>query len=418
MLGGTLGTLAQRLGLRESVSPTPGIFVLDPGFGEAFGHHPALNRMIIAYCEEHGLPTRVFANKRCPPTVLNELGATPIFNISIYDPMPATWQQTLRKLSLSNRESAVNLKQSLGRSISGNIVVLHTIGHWNFRGIYDWARRLTNRRDDLTFKLLFRFEHTFSAVPRDVDSEIEGVLRDFYKKTISAWQKLSFRVEFFVDSVVLEQEYKSICPADYKILPVQVEFPDDASRVQPPSRYDHDPVFLFVGNAREEKGIGLLVEAIDYYLAHGQKGRFVVQSLDLAPPDIARNVSAKGIIEILDRPFVGQSYYDFIRSGDVVLIAYDPKRYRYRTSHILIEAMGLGRPVITTSGSWMDAELGRLGRSSSILIQDYTGEGLGKAMVEFAQRRRELSEQARAIAADVRDRHNHHAFLNAFLGLG
>jgi glycosyltransferase involved in cell wall biosynthesis len=409
--GSLAGSLRRR---RPMTKASPGLLVLDPGFGEAFGHHPAINRLIADYAHQRGLPVRLLASKRCPDSALQDFCALKAFEHSVYTFMPEDWRRTLALLDTCNKGTRAELVHFLGHASTGDTIVVHTASQWNIRGMYEWARTL--EQSNLRFKFLFRFEPSFSPVPYNLTPENQTVLSAFYRETIRSWKSLPHEVEFFVDSVVLEEEFKRICPIDYRMLSVQVEFPEDVRLEEPPPRYDRPPIFLFVGNAREEKGIGLLPEAVQYYLAQGHRGRFIVQSLDLAPPHIAERVRAVDSIEVLDRPLAGQKYFDFVRSGDVVLAAYNPDRYRFRTSHIFVEALGLGRPAITSKGSWMDAELAYLTPGSALVLEDYSGRALGKAMVEFDRRRRKVTEQARAGAARVRDRHNRNAFIRAFLG--
>jgi len=56
-------------------------------------------------------------------------------------------------------------------------------------------------------------------------------------------------------------------------------------------------------------------------------------------------------------------------AADVVLVPYSSDAYRYRTSGIFAEAVALGKPVITTRGSWMsdgiDAETALLFESGN-----------------------------------------------------
>ncbi len=58
--------------------------------------------------------------------------------------------------------------------------------------------------------------------------------------------------------------------------------------------------------------------------------------------------------EALDAP----AYYRHLAEADIALIPYDARRYRERSSGVLVEAMAAGLPVVTSAGSWMETQVG------------------------------------------------------------
>ena len=65
------------------------------------------------------------------------------------------------------------------------------------------------------------------------------------------------------------------------------------------------------------------------------------------------------------------------RLADLVLIPYSAQSYRYRSSGVLVEAMAAGKPVVTTAGSWMAAQLTP---QNAILFDD--PKDLGRAIAK------------------------------------
>ena len=56
-------------------------------------------------------------------------------------------------------------------------------------------------------------------------------------------------------------------------------------------------------------------------------------------------------------------YLSLLAGADAVLVPYQPDIYDVRTSHVFLEAVGAGKPVMITAGTWMDLELARLGHT-------------------------------------------------------
>jgi hypothetical protein len=69
-----------------------------------------------------------------------------------------------------------------------------------------------------------------------------------------------------------------------------------------------------------------------------------------------------------------QYFTQFCRAN-VILLPYDPDIYALRTSSVFLEALGLGRLVITTNGTWMAHELGKRS-ASGLTMQSYTAQAL------------------------------------------
>ena len=179
----------------------------------------------------------------------------------------------------------------------------------------------------------------------------------------------------------------------------------------------HGPVFVLAGNARREKGFDLLPGAIQHYYRHGGSGSFIIQAIDSWEQETGRDLEKFGpIVKVLGQAFSRSDYFRLLESSDAVLLAYDPARYRLRTSHILVEALGAGRPVITTGGTWMEEELSRWGDAPpGVVAEHYNSDALGQALLTFEKNQSAIQHRAWQIAPEVRKKHNAAAFISALL---
>ena len=93
---------------------------------------------------------------------------------------------------------------------------------------------------------------------------------------------------------------------------------------------------------------------------------------------------------------------------------YDPEEYDFRTSHIFIEALGVGRPVIVSERTWMQNELQELGVECGV-VSPYTSQGLADALLKCVDRRTTLVDNAIIVADTIRSTHNTTRFMETLL---
>ena len=69
-------------------------------------------------------------------------------------------------------------------------------------------------------------------------------------------------------------------------------------------------------------------------------------------------------VDFLARNLTEADYLSLLADADAVMVPYHPAIYDVRTSHVFLEAVGAGKPVLITAGTWMDMELDRLGHTA------------------------------------------------------
>src|SRR5205085_915175 len=108
---------------------------------------------------------------------------------------------------------------------------------------------------------------------------------------------------------------------------------------------------------------------------HGESDEAAVRQLSTLPS-----------VELIKLNFKHKDdYFEQIYRVHAVLLPYDPIVYAVRTSGIFIEALGLGRPVITTSGTWMARQLCRR-PEAGLTMSSYSSAALCECL-ELARNR-------------------------------
>ena len=140
---------------------------------------------------------------------------------------------------------------------------------------------------------------------------------------------------------------------------------------------DPGVVFGFFGGLGLEKGASLIAHAIPRFAARHPEVRFIVHApspeSDYAAVKILEGVPQ---VELLRNNFARkQDYFMQFKRAGCILLPYDPVGYACRPSAVLIEALGLGRMIITTKNSSCYADAERYG-GKVIAMSDFTSDEL------------------------------------------
>jgi glycosyltransferase involved in cell wall biosynthesis len=158
-------------------------------------------------------------------------------------------------------------------------------------------------------------------------------------------------------------------------------------------------VVSFVGGARRDRGADLVADVVKQCAASGV--RFFIQAKhdsvagteSAALAGLARFPHAQVQEGVLDR----DDYYRAIAES-VVLLAYDPDTYRWRSSSVYHEALMLGAPVLVSAGTWMAEEVKRMG--NGLIIESHSPDGV----VDCIERAKRELLALRAAAARLQEK--------------
>lgn len=167
------------------------------------------------------------------------------------------------------------------------------------------------------------------------------------------------------------------------------------------SRQEWDvTTFVSLGNARDEKGVLEILDAIAILKERGEIGgmRFILQCND-ATPDLATAIQAFRVqavpeCELIDQALPSDQYYQLLYSADVVLLPYRRSIYVTRTSGVFMETVAAGKPVIATFDTWMSDQIADF--AAEYEVRDGSATHLADAMRHVREQIDNLSPMARA----------------------
>ena len=383
--------------------------IIDPGCQNALGHHAGLNRTLADHLRQSGRVVKTFVHQDCSPELVAELAAEPSLFPGIYQGVPDEPAELTSRLTQRNNRLYQELQTHVGPLQPGDQIIVHSMTVWGFAGLAKWLADVGSTAVSAHIMVMFPPELDFVDVTQPLMPQIQKTLADAFDQSLRQLKAAPVEVHWSTQSKRLTDRLEPILGTTIKTLHLPVDFGAEI-----PSEAQADtPVFLFPGAGRKEKGIGNLPGAIRRFVHAGGQGRFIVQSVD--DDAIKSELAALPNVEILDRHLSAQAYNQQINDADAVIVAYDPARYAERAGHIVIEALGSGRPVIVTKGTWMEEVLADLPVVCGTIAADYGADALGDALLEFVRERQALRANAQASAQSIRDQHSRSAFLNAFL---
>jgi glycosyltransferase involved in cell wall biosynthesis len=386
------------------------VFVVDPGAGGVAGHFVQLDRVIAMGACTLGHACRIALPHRTDAAVLAAIsGAEPVFDtpLSILDQALAGWTPGLPPPGAER--FAARLGQFLATHGSGDIVVCHTLNVVHLHGFALWAARAA--APGVALRLVLRLEPDDAVRP-----ERHAAAAACCREGFDALRATTAATTLFADSEGLSAWYATLSGMPVAVLPLAVDFPDAAMLAGLPGPPDGSVVLSFLGGPRPEKGIRHLGRAIRPVCQRFPEIRFRIHAagsdLRLNRAGGASALPVETIADAVDR----DGFFALIAASSLVLVPYDPAVYRHRTSHILAEALGSGRPVVAVDGGWLGREIRAFGGLGAVLAGDYTAEAIVEAIADFMERRERLTAEAVANAAAWRRRHNMTAVVSALLG--
>lgn len=161
------------------------------------------------------------------------------------------------------------------------------------------------------------------------------------------------------------------------------------------------------GFARHEKGSDLLQEAIKIVREKASgKVRFVLQwQEDFPMPDGTmmrpdEGLKQSGDVDYLGDILTGSQYFEFLASGDVVVLPYRSHSYSRRVSRVSVEAALMGRPIVYTRNTW-SAEVAEMA-GCGVEASEETPDSIAVAIMSAMEQVDDLRARAATGASAVR----------------
>lgn len=395
---------------RVRSEPAGQVIIVDPGCMDSLGHHAGLNRIVANHFLPEGREIRTLVHQDCEPELVRSLSAEAVLFPSIYIGVPDDETELLDRLERRNERLYQELKSHVGKPKPGDQIIVHSMTVWGLAGLANW---LAEAGDNVSAYILLMFppELDFVQVENTPAANIGAALNRAFEQSLQRLNGLPAKVHWSTQSKTFTEKLTPLLGPNIKTLHWPFDFAS-AGAVSPP---DGETVFVLPGAGRTEKGIGNLPGAIRRFSESGGIAKFIIQQVD--DIEIANELRSLSQVEILGQQLSADDYERLMQNAHAVIVAYDPARYGIRAGHIVVEALGHGRPVIVTKDTWMEDVLADIPKTSGVIAAAYSAEALGDAFLAFQKDRQMLSANAQSAARLIRKRHSREHFLNEFLDL-
>ncbi len=389
------------------MSGTPPLFcIADQSLRDFVGHHFSYDQAVAEAARAAGFTPLVLGHRDLPADVACQADAVPAFRDDIWAQRKGVGPLRRRRDDLfRNRRFAEDLRAALPKDLPpGSILLAHMLTRRQLLGLAEVAGSLPRH---VTMVALLRYQ------PEFYDDDLSKRAFTQLRRAVGA----GARLRLASDSARLARRIGRLAGLPVEVLPI----PHTPPELPRPAPAEGRPLHLVsLGNARDEKGFFEILDAIRRLRSEpgGLAGlRFTLQANDAAPAlaaaidDLAMDLPEE--VRLLRRALSPQAYTRLLAESDILLLPYWREIYEARTSGVLPEALGGGRPVICTAGTWMADELALHG--AGILVADHDPAGLARAIRLARQSWTRLAAGAEAGRAMCLARHGGGAFMRALM---
>jgi glycosyltransferase involved in cell wall biosynthesis len=388
------------------------VHVVDPGCAVATGHNLHLDVALARACAKRGEPCRVGYYQDATAEVRSALPeGSATFTVAVYD----LAERIAREEHLPPFAPAALFADQLSGFLDQNIVpgdtiILHTCHFLHLIGCADWLMRTDHK--DLTLHIILRFEPG-RKVPSPACGDVEQAYRTGLAKLASASPNCPIQLQ--CDSDSLRALYQDLTTLPVGLIPMSIAFPSPGELASLPPPPEDCVRLGFLGEARPEKGYEFLVRVLLPVLQMHPMARFLLQVPDLRLQSDNLPAKMRARIEIIPNSLAGPEFFQTMASCTAILVPYDPVAYRYRTSHIMVEALGIGRPIIAVRGCWLSDETAAMNNKGVVFANGFNDQALARAITLFLADQTRICDEAVAHAAQWRQRHNLDGLLERLL---
>lgn len=396
--------------MRAESIEKPVFCLVDPSLSDFIGHHYEYDRAVVQGAEKAGFEVVCLANREVTDEIAELLPVSKTFLCDIWTPPPGTPAEPREDLERACNVQFFNDLQAATTDLKldRNAIVF---GHMvTARQLLGWAQFAKQHAgpDGPMIVLLLRYqpEHYMGRPAEEGFLILQELAKDGRIRLSSDSSRLAHQLERL-----------TTLPVEIWPLPHTTELGEEARRKRDGRRKRLRVVSL--GNARDEKGILELLDAVRIIEAVGQADRFdFVFQVNDAAADIEPAIRAfadepRAYTRLLTESLSSEAYFDLLKSADIVALPYWRDIYMARTSGVFLEAVAAGKPVVCTDDTWMSDQLELAG--AGVLIQDRNETDLANALIRCADEFEAMDKRARATAGKWLEFHNPDSFMRALL---
>ncbi len=363
------------------------IVLCDDALRDSSGHFFNLAAGLREALAARGVELAIWSNVALPEALRAELGAEPVFDTT---PFEVHERQPRRRQLRAWLGSARRFRRALARAgpRPDDALLLPSARPGEILGLAGWlfAARVRPAAVWLNF---MRDE----ADVRPGRESRRPLLPYLYRASFAALRLAGrgSRLRLSTQSEGIARRVGRAARLPVSVLPMLKGYPD------PPARQPAPPWTIgFLGHPRRDKGGQTFLHVVDACARAVPDCRVVVQYpaawRERLPPGLAPN------LELVDTGLERGRYFALFERLDLVVLPYDVRLFRKRTSGVFAEALAYGCVTVVPAGSWM-ADMLEQGRGAGVIYRGRAPHAVAAAVREAVadlDRLRPLALAARA----------------------
>ena len=371
--------------------------IIDPCLFRFGGHEYSMNEFLCEEAEKADYTPLVLCNHQ-----FQEKASFPYKAIFTYSPYASTGsspKEDKAMFQFGNRDVFAMLKKHIAvdQLPSGTMILLHSACATILGGIARWLRQ--HNRSDIQLRIVMRWSVKDRYSSLDIGIKL-------HKHVFAQLDLLPCDVRYYVDSRCLKEHYQELFQKECTITPIGVDFSHAPKTIEPPKSTENLR-FVFSGTPMLSKGGTLLPKAIQLHLKDFPNDHFIIHICGLdADEEKVFTILPQTNVTLVREYKKGSDFFAHLVLGDVALLPYSPQSYRLRTSHILLESLGVGRGVIISHHPWMNQIIDELPKRSGVAMKEWNAENLASAMAQFHVHKEEYLTAAYHQSLLIRKTHN------------
>jgi glycosyltransferase involved in cell wall biosynthesis len=418
----------------EKRKATNRVFIIDPSFQSMMGHHAPYDLAVLEELKKHGVKVVILSNKNVASDISIPEGGVldKVFSHTAWGNVTSKYQRSLADFFcfpyprqivgafsclvawiLAGRRRRLHYYELIKALEShsfgdGDILFAHMVLNYSLVAYAFLANHLVEENKG-EMVILFRYP-SYLLKPYKLRTKL---CFRFLEKAFRLG-----RARGATDSSLLADDYKRYLAMPLTVYPTphapSIRQERQTAREKRPLRC------VSLGNARTEKGILEIFEAIRLLNSTGQGAQFSF-GLQVNAPDeqclgeVRRFTSeARENVELYADTLSARGYEELLKNADVVLVPYHREEYLSRTSGVMLEGLTTGKIIVSTEGTWMESELRKFDAAYE-LVPDKTPNALADALLKIADNFLSYESRRSNAAIKAREFHNPHTLVEKLL---
>lgn len=245
------------------------------------------------------------------------------------------------------------------------------------------------------------------------------IKRMFFKLFIANKFKQTKAVFFVTTAINTYQKLFGNIPIFWTPFPTGVTEEDLVDFAPANDSPNKQPWISYLGAARPEKGF---CEIFNLVKKAPENYHFLIQ-YNILPNyrnepqtkkylEKLKGMSRKNLI-LIKGPLPKERYLECIQNSSIILLLYKREYYQYSISGILLEAFAFGKPVITTSGTWLAEQVQKYG--GGIILDEVSPERILNAIDKILENYSKFRQEAINAGIKLQQIYNARSFVKRII---